>query len=194
MIRPFIKIAIVIAVTGLLAACAGQPAQPQRLYQLNAQAPAGNTALPKNLGLGPLKWPEYLNRRQIVVRLDAGRIETLDNDRWAEALDTNFERVLREDLVRVVHPQRLQSYPWSLNDAPEINVPIEILQLDTDTQGNTVLRARWRIVARDKREIAAERDTAIRLTAHDTSPAATVACQSEALARLAQEIGQSVTR
>lgn len=171
-----------------LAACAGSPAQPARLYQLSAQGPAGTTVLPRSIGLGPLKWPEYLDRRQIIVRRDASRLEPLDNDRWAEALDTGFERVLREDLIRNVGPQRLQSFPWVLTDAPAISVPLEVFQFDTDVHGKTVLRARWRVVTRERRELAAERTSDISLQAADGSPAAAVATQSEAVARLAEEI------
>ena len=187
-------ITLAIAILGLLSACAGTGAQPRRLYQLNAQAQAGSATLPRSLGLGPLSWPEYLNRNQIIVRLDAGRLEPLESDRWAEPLNGNFERVLRENLIRIVHPQRMQAYPWALTDAPEISVPIEILQFDTDTHNTTVLRARWRVVTHDRYELVAERTSEISLHSRDDSPAAAVASQSEALAKLAQEIGQSLEK
>ncbi|MDP5239410.1 PqiC family protein [Uliginosibacterium sp. 31-16] len=177
----------------LLAACSIAPPQAVHLYQLSPQAGASQTAgLNSSIGIGPLKWPDYLNRRQLVIRLDAGSIETAENDRWAEPLDAGFERVLRDNLVRQLNPQRLQSHPWPLNDAPAIHVPLEVLQFDTSAQGTTVLRARWRIVGRDRKELLGERGSEIRVQARDGSPPAAVAAQSEALARLSEEIGKGL--
>lgn len=183
-----------LALMAILAACAATPPEPLRLYQLGATTQAASPArMADSLGIGPLKWPDYLNRRQLLVRQDAFRIDALDNDRWAEPLDTGFERVLRENLARLLNPPRLQAHPWALTDAPALNVPIEVLQFDTSAQGETVLRARWRIALRDRKGEAGERSSDIRVQAKDRSPAASVAAQSEALARLAAEIAAALT-
>lgn len=184
--------AVLLLALGILAACSSHPVQPLRLYQLSAQTPVSDHRLPRNLGIGPIKWPDYLNRRQIIVRQDASRLEPLDSDRWAEPLDTGFERVLRENLIHSLHPQRLQSYPWVLTDAPDISIPLEIFQFDTDARGRTSLRARWRVITRERRELATEHDSEITVQARDASPAAGVMAQSEAVARLAGEIAKAL--
>lgn len=177
----------------LLAACASNAPPPQRLYQLNANAASTAPAsFTRTLGIGPLLWPDYLRSRKIVLRLDANRITTLDDERWAEALEINFERSLRENLATLLQPPRLQTHPWALTDAPEIQVPIEILQLDTDTQGETLLRARWRIIKQDKSTLSPERNSEIRLQARDASVAASVIAQSAALGRLSEEIARQL--
>ena len=188
-----IRIPLLASALALLAACSATPPQAQRFYQLSAAVPAGSTTpLAQSVGIGPLAWPDYLNRRQLVLRVDAGRLDLRDNDRWAEPLDAGFSRVLRDNLARRLAPRRLQAHPWPLNDAPAIQVPVEVLQFDTDTQGATVLRARWRIVGADRKALAAERVSEIRTQARDGSAAAAVTAQSEALARLGEEIGQSL--
>lgn len=177
----------------LLAACSASPPQPLHYYQLSAHSPVDASAsLARSVGIGPLKWPEYLNRRALLVRQDAHTLDSADNDRWAEALEANFERVLRENLARNANPQRLQAHPWPLTDAPAIQVPIEVLQFDSDRRGSTVLRARWRIVGRDKSEWLAERNSEIRIQAQDGSAAARVAAHSEALAQLGEEIARQL--
>ena len=180
----------------LLSACSSNPPPPLHLYQLSATAPAAaeESALTQSLGIGPLLWPDYLKGRKLIQRLDANRITTLEDDRWAEPLDTSFERTLRENLARLLQPPRLQTHPWSLADAPALQVPIEIQQLDTSSRGETVLRARWRIIKRDKSELLPERSSEIRLQAQDTSPAAAVIAQSAALARLSEEIARQLNR
>ncbi|MBS1210657.1 MAG: putative lipoprotein [Proteobacteria bacterium] len=188
-----IRLALLATSLTLLAACASAPPQAVHLYQLSAEAqPVAGASLPYSVGIGPLKWPEYLNRRQLIIRRDAGSLDTAENDRWAEALDANFERVLRENLARQLNPQRLQAYPWALTDVPAINIAIEVQQFDSSIRNETVLRARWRIASRDKKELASERGSEIRIKARDGSPAAAVAAQSEALARLSEEIGRTL--
>lgn len=188
-----IRTTLLAIIVTTLTACAGNPPQSVRLYQLSTRpATTAGVSIAQSIGIGPLKWPDYLNRRALITRIDAGSIDTAENDRWAEPLDANFERVLRENLARQINPQRLQSHPWSLNDAPAINVPVEVLQFDTSAQGEAVLRARWRIVGRDRKELLTERSSEIRVKTKDGSPASAVAAQSEALARLSEEIGRGL--
>ena len=188
-----IRRALIVACLPLFAACAGSPPAPVQLYQLGAIAPAGNApALNTSLGFGPVLWPEYLRRRQIVIRLNAYSIDTAENNHWGEPLRCNFGRTLRENISHLLKPTRLQSYPWNLADAPRIQIPLEVLQFDTSAQGETVLRARWRIITHDKKELAAERVSELRLQGTDRSMSAAVQAQSEALARLSAEISTAL--
>lgn len=181
--------AILILVSLLLAACSVRPPQPLQLYQLSPQASLqAGASLPVAVGLGPLKWPDYLTRRGLITRLDDNRLEVADNERWAEPLEAAFERVLRDNLARRSNPSRLQAWPWPLTEAPEFQVPLEVLQFDTSAQGEVVLRVRWRIMSREKQMLAAERSSEYRVKAAGLGPAASVAAHSEALARLAEDI------
>ncbi|KAF7598716.1 MAG: hypothetical protein CGU28_09970 [Candidatus Dactylopiibacterium carminicum] len=176
----------------LLAACSATPPQPLRLHQLSAQTTPANGAqtLPYNLGIGPLTWPPYLDHRPLVRRENAGSLRLAENDRWVEPLDVNFLRVLRENLARSLTPQRLQAHPWALNDVPAVSVPLEILQFDSDIHGETVLRARWRVIV-GKRS-GPERNSEYRVSTGSGNAPAVVAAQSEALARLATDIAAAL--
>ena len=46
------------------------------------------------LGIGPIRFPAYLDREQIVTRTAQNRLDISENDRWAEPLEENFTRVL----------------------------------------------------------------------------------------------------
>lgn len=177
------------ALLALLAACASTPPAAPRIHQLAASAPAGASApFASSLGLGPVQWPDYLGRRQFILRRDATGLEALDSERWAEPLEAGFTRVLRDDLSRRLAAPRLAAHPWQLNDAPAVQVPLNVIQFDTDSSGQTVLRASWRIIAADRKPLAAERTSEIRLRARDSSVPAAVAAQSAALGQLADEI------
>jgi len=45
-------------------------------------------------GIGPVKFPGYLDRQEIVVRSGQNRLEVSEIDRWVEPLQENFSRVL----------------------------------------------------------------------------------------------------
>ncbi|NSL53525.1 PqiC family protein [Uliginosibacterium aquaticum] len=181
--------AILILVSLLLAACSASPPQPLQLYQLSPQgAVQAGASLPVAVGLGPMKWPDYLTRRGLITRLDDNRLEVADSERWAEPLEAAFERVLRDNLVRRSSPSRLLAWPWSLTEAPAIQVPLEVLQFDASAQGEVVLRVRWRIVSREKQALAAERSSEYRVKVAGRGATASVAAHSEALARLSEDI------
>src|SRR5262245_47155811 len=60
------------------------------------QDAAGTNALV--LGIGPIKFPGYLDRQQFVTRVSQNRFAVAENDRWAEPLEENFSRVLSQNL------------------------------------------------------------------------------------------------
>lgn len=194
MIRAHLRLPLLCAaLAALLAACTSAPPPPPRNHQLAAIAPAAApAAYAQSIGIGPLAWPEYLDRRPFVLRQDATSLEALDAERWAEPLEAAFARVLRDDLGRRLTAPRLASHPWVLNDAPAVQVPLAVLQFDTDASGQTVLRASWRVIGADRKPLAAERTSEIRLQARERSVRAAVAAQSEALGRLADEIAATL--
>ena len=51
-----------------------------------------------SLGVGPVRLPGYLDRREIVTRVAQSRFDVSENDRWAEPLDENFTHVLAQNL------------------------------------------------------------------------------------------------
>jgi uncharacterized lipoprotein YmbA len=79
--------------------------QPSRFYLLSAQ-PSAETTLPIALaephlaiGLGPIAFPKYLDRPQIVTRTSPYELNFAEFERWSEPLDTNFSRILAENLA-----------------------------------------------------------------------------------------------
>src|ERR1700736_4827820 len=54
------------------------------------------------IGLGPVKFPAYLARPEIVTRSSPNKIDLSDIDRWAEPLDKNFVTVLAQNLTTLL--------------------------------------------------------------------------------------------
>jgi len=70
-------------------------------------AVASGSAEPRP-GVGPVTLPPYLDRSQIVMSDRANELNLAEFDQWAESLQTNFTRVLGENLV-AVDPDGLSS-------------------------------------------------------------------------------------
>src|SRR5574342_626514 len=102
----------------LLAGCGtfSPKPDPSRFFTLSS-LPQVEESVVKNsasqngvfLGIGPIKFPGYLDRQEIVVRSAQNRFDVSENDRWAEPLDENFTRVLAQNLSVLLRTDRIIS-------------------------------------------------------------------------------------
>ena len=117
-----------IAVIALLLAGCGtfspRP-DPSRFFTLSSlpqveQATLKNSTKPEKmfLGIGPIKFPSYLDRQEMVVRSAQNRFDVSEHDRWAEPLQENFSRVLSENLALLLDTDLIIIYPWSPANRP----------------------------------------------------------------------------
>jgi uncharacterized protein len=96
-----------------------------------------------SIGLGPINFPGYLKRREIVSRVEGGQLQLSDNKRWAESLDSNFQRVLSQDLAMRLGTQRIVLFPWYGRQQLDYRVEVQVQQFDTDVANRSHLEARW---------------------------------------------------
>ena len=67
------------------------------------------------LGIGPIRFPAYLDRDQIVTRAGQNRFDVSENDRWAEP----WKKILPGFIAESRHaPRRSQDHPISLANRP----------------------------------------------------------------------------
>ena len=102
--KRWIKSVMKVGLIGLsLAACGtfSPRPDPSRFFTLSSlpqveQGSLRNSTRPEKmfLGIGPIRFPGYLDRQEIVVRSAQNRFDVSENDRWAEPLQENFSRVL----------------------------------------------------------------------------------------------------
>jgi uncharacterized protein len=113
------------------------------LAKADAQSAASNAHQPLTIGVGPIDFPDYLRRTQVVTRTDANQIKLSSESRWAEPLDKNFERTLCENLSALLQTQRIEKYPWSNKNRVNYQVTIYVVRFETDSSGQAQLVARW---------------------------------------------------
>jgi uncharacterized lipoprotein YmbA len=97
------------------------------------------------IGIGPIEFPDYLRRPEVVTRTSPTTVELSDVDRWAEPLDSAFARVLSEDLSRLLGTQRMVTYPWYKSSRVDYQLECNVIHFETDSSGGSHLHAQWSI-------------------------------------------------
>ena len=170
---------------------------PSRFFSLaslprtgqRAQDAAGTNALA--LGIGPIKFPGYLDRQQFVTRISQNRFAVAENDRWAEPLEENFSRVLSQNLSILLQTDRIVAYPWERNQRPTYQVQVEVLRFEPNAEQLVELSARW-IILDDAKKSLIVKESYLTQSARDKSTEAAVAALSDVLASFSQEIAASI--
>jgi uncharacterized lipoprotein YmbA len=96
--------------------------------------------------LGPIRFPVYLNRQQIVIRTSPNEIRLAEFDRWAEPLESNFRNVVKENLAILLDTAYIVEPPVPKNSGIEFQVVAGVSRFDAEPNKQVVLMVRWGIV------------------------------------------------
>lgn len=183
---------LLLAAVVLLAGCGKSP--PTRFYSLTAMPAAADEATTQrdagscpSLGIGPVEFPAYLDRNQIVTTGQGAVMHLAEFDQWIEPVRNNFERILMENLSGMVCAGPMVSSPWPLGMHPERQVTIQMRRFDGTLGGQAVLRADWAVL--DARgDVMLWRSSQLTETVQGPDYAALAAAQSRLAAALARDI------
>jgi uncharacterized lipoprotein YmbA len=144
------------------------------------------------IGIGPIDFPDYLRRSQVVTRSAPNQIDLSTVDRWGEPLDKNFQRVLSENLAQLLNTYRIEQYPWDRKAQVDYQIAINVQNFETTTDGQAQLNARWIIKdGSNGRDLyASETMTNTPVGTGDTGASSAL---SNDLATLSREIASRVT-
>jgi len=145
-----------------------------------------------SLGIGPISLPGYLDRTEIVTRIEPNQIDVSQRDRWAEPLEENFARVLAQNLSGLLHTERIKLYPWPVAKKPKYQVEIEVLRFEASAAGEVQLSARWTVRETSEKSLIKYRESRISYPLRTKSTELSVAALSEALGALSREIAAAV--
>jgi uncharacterized lipoprotein YmbA len=143
------------------------------------------------LGIGPVRFPGYLDRQQIVTRISQNRFAVAENDRWAEPLEENFSRVLAQNLSILISTASIVAYPWERNQRPTYQVQVEVLRFEPNAEQLIELWVRWSILDNARKTISVK-DSYLSQRATDRSAEASVAAMSDVLANFSQEVAAAI--
>ncbi|MGB5615447.1 MAG: PqiC family protein [Desulfobacterales bacterium] len=188
--------------TGLLlafvAGCAG-PSPRSNYYLLNAlpDQETGQTTTAAfdglSVGIGPVSFPGYLDRPQIVVRTGPNEISFSEFDRWAEPLKNNFMRVFKENLVDRLKTDSIFVYPWPPGAVFEFQVSVEVARFDARPGDGAELDVQWTILRNHDGEVILSRKSSYSVDLGGSDYKTIVAAQSRAVADFSREVAVAVT-
>ena len=183
-------------VVATISACGFLQPQPDdsRFFVLTPTAPPAErpAAKPLRIGLGPIEFPAYLQRSQMVTRVGANEITLSEENRWGEPFQENFIRVLSQDLTELLASNQIVLYPWYSTQELDFAVRLDVTQFDVDTKGTARLLARWRIVSPTGDKMLRTQVADLEEHVADGSPDAATAALSKLVENLAREIADTL--
>lgn len=143
------------------------------------------------VGVGPVDFPEYLRRPDIVTRTSPTEIDISTNDLWGEPLDKNFKRVLRQNLAQLLNTQKIEEFPWPRNAKIDYQIEVDVERFEKNSDGQSQLVARWIIKDWPSGKDLYASETRVTTPVAAGDPAASAALSNN-LATLSEEIAVQV--
>ena len=176
--------------------CASSP--PTRFYTLSSLQEGGRGLRESTsdqgpvIGVGPIKFSEYLDRTEIVTRSSSNRITFSDFDVWAGSLVEDFSRALAENLSFLLPTESVILYPRPKPSLVDYRITMDVIRFDGPLGGNVSLIARWAILEGKERKLVIVRRSTIVDPSGAQGYEAMVAAQSRALEKLSREIAEAL--
>jgi uncharacterized protein len=142
------------------------------------------------IGIGPVKFPDELNRPAIVTRSGGNRLEVNGFHRWGGSLEKNFTRVMEENLALLLKTDQVMTRPWERYFQPDVRLALDVRQFDGRLGEYASLNVTWMIIGPAGDTPLIVRRTIIQEAMADDSYDALVDAQSRAVARLCREIAE----
>ncbi|MFZ4857227.1 MAG: PqiC family protein [Desulfuromonadaceae bacterium] len=120
----------------LLVGCSRSPRVT--FYTFNATAAAESAVqLLDPVIISTVTLPDLLDRTNIVVTIDANRVEILEMHRWAAPLKSEIQRIISDDLAILLKPTRVAAYQQNPSLDAVYRVQIDIRRFEM-TEGKEV--------------------------------------------------------
>jgi uncharacterized protein len=193
-----IMLALVVVPLGASVIVGGCASQPSRFYLLSAVPNTETASLEMSgqqgptIGVGPVTLPRYVDRPQIVTRTSPYELKVAEFDRWAEALDTNFTRVLAENLSILLPTARVVMSPWPRAIPIDYQVTVDVTHFLSQVGGDSLLIADWTLFKGEGQDALTSGRSRFSASPGGQDYAAIVAAMSQTVASLSREIATAV--
>ena len=145
------------------------------------------------LGIGEVQVADYLEKPELVTRLNPQRLDVHEERRWAGSLAKGIQQTLQQDLAVLLPRHSVLSYPWEEPVDDRYRLYLTVDRFDGDANGTVVFAGRWSLADRSADRIVD--GESFRYLEHGApSPEGIVATQSRLVGRLARRIASKVRR
>ena len=145
------------------------------------------------VGVGPVSWPEYLDRPQLITRESPIRVRVNEFHRWAGRPQEDFLRVLTQNISLLLGSDKVVSHPWGDYFGVGYKVPLDVQQFDGSPGEAVLLNVRWAVLGRDDKPLVI-RKSVISAEVKGTDYDALVLAESQALVELSKEIAAEIRK
>jgi len=198
--RPrFRNICWALAVTVILVAgCAGT-SPPVTFYTLNPlsgvkpDSPRDIVDRDIAVGVGPVAFPDYLDRPQIVTRRGQSRLDISEFHRWGGSLVKDFSRILAKNISILLSTNQVTVYPWRDDFSPTYRIKLNVEQFDGQLSKFVLLNVTWAVTGQENTDLVS-RTSVIEERIATTDHERLVAAMSRALAALSREVADEIRR
>lgn len=194
------KIIFLAIVLLILTGCLGAkgPTQSTKFYVLNSlySLEEKETLVAKmpntTIGVGPVELPKYINRPHIVTRAIQNEIQIEEFERWAEPIDSNFFRVLADNLSILLQTDNIVSFPAKRSTKVDYQVAVTVTRFDGVVGEYALLRARWSIYGENGEKKLTSKHSVYKQPVNGEELKDLVSAQSLALAHFSNDIAQAI--
>ena len=145
-----------------------------------------------SIGVGPIGFPEMLDRPQIVTRLGSNEVQLSEYDRWAGSFQDDFAGILAENLSMMCSSEEVHIYPWQRSTEIDYQITLDIRRFDGEIPGDVVLDVSWTILQNAEQGLYQQRSRFSK-PVDGGSYSAYVSAQSGAIADLSRQIALAIT-
>lgn len=146
----------------------------------------------KTIGVGPLHLPAYLDRPQIVTRVNPNELKLAELDNWAEPLKDNVTRVLVENISRLLCTEAVVIFPWKKSSHIDFQIDIKIVWMDGKLGEKAILVTQWAIIDASGKSVLLTKKSQYTESVTETTYSALVAAHSRLIATFSHDIAQAI--
>ena len=189
--RAALAILCLLCLAGVLGGCRlPKQSAPPRTWLLS---PIPGTAHPDersvSLGVGPVEFPQYLDRPEIMERVGPNELRANQFEVWGESLSANFNDTLSYNLSVLVPGLSVVGFPWKGPAQVDYRLSMIVSRFDHDVaSGAIVLDAGWGLRRPSGGKSLARGVRVIREPVQGSGYAAITAAMSRAVGALSREI------
>lgn len=133
----------------LVAGCASSP--PSTFYVLTPIPEAADrggdiSGGGVSVGIGPVVFPQFLDRPQLVTRDGTNRLDVDEYNRWGGAVQDDFLRVWGENLAHLLGTSRIIVFPSETRMPIDFRITAEVVSFEGTPAREALLKVRWAVM------------------------------------------------
>jgi len=194
--RSPVALAAVTLTAVLLSACFGGGPKPTFYALSSASGPAAGAPIAARpelgLAVGPIEFPRYLDRPELVTRDGSNVLVVADAHRWGGSMRADVTRVVADDLGRLLGTPRVVVYPAEPRFKADYRVLLDVREFEGVAGGPVLLRLRWTIATVPAGNAVVVEESRVEQAPASSSFVDLVAAESVALGTVSRQIAERI--